>query len=83
MSTITSTVAQDIMEPSDEKELWVVGREFERPPYFHAGKGGDTRLARALRLCIDGRITPNSAPATQTSAPGPTSTAWDACCTRG
>ena len=60
MSTITSTVAQDIMEPSDEKELWVVGREFERPPYFHAGKGGDTRLARALRLCIDGRITPNS-----------------------
>jgi hypothetical protein len=57
---VTSTVAQDIMEPSDEKELWVVGREFERPPYFHAGKGGDTRLARALRLCIDGRITPNS-----------------------
>jgi hypothetical protein len=48
------------MEPSDEKELWVVGREFERPPYFHVGKGGDTRLARALRLCIDGRITPNS-----------------------
>ena len=34
--------------------------EFERPPYFIAGKGGDTRLARALRLCIDEKITPNS-----------------------
>jgi hypothetical protein len=53
-------VAQDLMEQADERELWIVGKEFERPPYFHVGKGGDTRLARALRLCVDGRITPNS-----------------------
>jgi hypothetical protein len=50
----------DIVDQADERELWIVGKEFERPPYFHAGKGGDTRLARALRLCLDGRITPNS-----------------------
>ena len=48
------------MESADERELWIVGREFERPPYFHAGKGGDTRLARALRLCTEDKITPNS-----------------------
>jgi hypothetical protein len=51
---------QDIVDSADERELWIVGREFERPPYFHAGKGGDTRLARALRVCVEGRITPNS-----------------------
>jgi hypothetical protein len=50
----------DIVDQADERELWIVGKEFERPPYFHVGKGGDTRLARALRLCVDGRITPNS-----------------------
>ncbi len=50
----------DIVDSADEKELWIVGREFERPPYFHAGKGGDTRLSRALRVCVEGRITPNS-----------------------
>jgi hypothetical protein len=60
MQPITSPVMQDIMEASDEKELWIVGREFERPPYFHAGKGGDTRLTRALRLCTEDKITPNS-----------------------
>jgi len=53
-------MVQDIMDQADERELWIVGKEFERPPYFHAGKGGDTRLTRALRLCLDGRITPNS-----------------------
>jgi hypothetical protein len=58
--TGTPTVAQDLMEQADERELWIVGKEMERPPYFHVGKGGDTRLARALRLCLDGRITPNS-----------------------
>jgi hypothetical protein len=56
----TPTVVQDIVDNADERELWIVGREFERPPYFHAGKGGDTRLARALRLCTDDKITPNS-----------------------
>ena len=56
----TPTVMQDIVDNAEERELWIVGREFERPPYFHAGKGGDTRLTRALRVCIEGRITPNS-----------------------
>jgi hypothetical protein len=62
MATIplTSSVVQDIVDSSDERELWIVGREFERPPYFIAGKGGDTRLTRALRLCADDKITPNS-----------------------
>lgn len=57
---VIPTVVQDIVDNADERELWIVGREFERPPYFHAGKGGDTRLARALRVCVEGRITPNS-----------------------
>jgi hypothetical protein len=57
---VTPTVVQDIVDDVAERELWIVGKEHERPPYFHVGKGGDTRLARALRLCIDGRITPNS-----------------------
>ena len=57
---VTPSVVQDIVDNADERELWIVGREFERPPYFHAGKGGDTRLTRALRLCIDEKITPNS-----------------------
>jgi hypothetical protein len=51
---------QDIVDSAEERELWIVGKLFEHPPYFHAGKGGDTRLARALRLCVEGRITPNS-----------------------
>ena len=58
--TETQTVVQDLMDSADERELWIVGREFERPPYFHAGKGGDTRLTRALRLCTEDKITPNS-----------------------
>ena len=37
---VTSSVVQDIVDNADERELWIVGREFERPPYFHAGKGG-------------------------------------------
>ena len=57
---VTPSMVQDIVDSVDERELWIVGREFERPPYFHAGKGGDTRLARALRLCTDDKITPNS-----------------------
>ena len=60
MESITSTAMQDIVDDAAERELWIVGRLFERPPYFHAGKGGDTRLARALRLCTDNKITPNS-----------------------
>ena len=62
MSSITETrtLVDEIVDNADERELWIVGRLFERPPYFHAGKGGDTRLARALRVCVEGRITPNS-----------------------
>ena len=56
----TPTAVRDIVDNAEERELWIVGREFERPPYFHAGKGGDTRLTKALRLCIDEKITPNS-----------------------
>ena len=57
---VTSTVMQDIVESAEERELWIVAREHERPPFFHEGKGGDTRLARAIRVCFDGKITPNS-----------------------
>jgi hypothetical protein len=57
---VTPTVVKDIVDNAEERELWIVGREFERPPYFIAGKGGDTRLTRALRLCADEKITPNS-----------------------
>jgi hypothetical protein len=57
---VTPSVVQDIVDDAAERELWIVGRLFERPPYFHAGKGGDTRLARALRVCLDNRILPNS-----------------------
>jgi hypothetical protein len=60
MSTTLIPEIQDIVQNADERELWIVGREFERPPYHHAGKGGDTRLARALRVCLDNRIAPNS-----------------------
>jgi hypothetical protein len=48
------------MDANAERELWIVGKEHERPPFFIAGKGGDTRLTRALRLCADDKITPNS-----------------------
>jgi hypothetical protein len=60
MQPITPTVVRDIVDDNELRELWIVGREFERPPWFHAGKGGDTRLARALRVVQEGRITPNS-----------------------
>ena len=56
----TPKEVRDIVDDAAERELWVVGRTMERPPYFHAGKGGDTRLTRALRLCTDDKITPNS-----------------------
>ena len=56
---VTPSVVQDIVDNADERELWIVGREHEREPYFFPGKGGDTRLARALRVCIENRIMPN------------------------
>jgi hypothetical protein len=58
--TETPSVVKDIVESAEERELWIVAREHERPPFFHEGKGGDTRLARAIRVCFDGKITPNS-----------------------
>jgi hypothetical protein len=60
MSTTLIPEVQDIVDSAEERELWIVGRLFEHPPYFHAGKGGDTRLTEALRMCADGKITPNS-----------------------
>ena len=60
MIAATSTVIQDIVDNAEERELWIVAKEHERPPFFHEGKGGDTRLARAIRVCFDGKITPNS-----------------------
>ena len=35
MIATTPTAVQDIVDNADERELWIVGREFERPPYFH------------------------------------------------
>ena len=58
-NTETRTLVDEIVDNAEERELWIVG-PVERPPYFIAGKGGDTRLARALRLCVDDKITPNS-----------------------
>lgn len=49
-----------MVDSADERELWIVGKEHERPPFFHAGKGGDTRLAEALRMCLEDKITPQS-----------------------
>lgn len=60
METKTPTVVQELMDGAAERELWILGKEYERPPYFHAGKGMDTRLAQALRVVVEGRITPNS-----------------------
>ena len=60
METTTPQVVRDIVDGQAEQELWVVGRLFEHPPYFIVGKGGDTRLTRALRVVQEGRITPNS-----------------------
>jgi LAGLIDADG-like domain len=57
---VTPSMVQDIVDDNELRELWIVGREMERPPWFHAGKGGDMRLAKALRVVQEGRVTPNS-----------------------
>ena len=36
----TPTAMQDIVDNAEERELWIVGREFERPPYFHRWQRG-------------------------------------------
>ena len=59
-NTETRTLVDEIVDNAEERELWIVAKEHERPPFFHQGKGGDTRLARAIRVCFDGKITPNS-----------------------
>lgn len=56
----TPTAVQAIVDDAVIRELFVVGREMERPPYFIAGKGGDMRLAKALRVCSEDRVMPNS-----------------------
>lgn len=57
---VTPSVVNDLMDDREERELWIVGRLFERPPYFIEGKGGDLRLAKALRVVQEDRCTPNS-----------------------
>lgn len=56
----TPTAVQAIVDDRQARELFIVGREMERPPYFIAGKGGDMRLAKALRVCSEDRVMPNS-----------------------
>ena len=51
-------VMQDIMDNEEEKMLWELGRIFNVLPTSSLAKVGDTRLARALRLCTDEKITP-------------------------
>lgn len=55
-----SPEVQPVMTPNEERELWIVVKEHERPPYFHAEEGIGNRLNRAARLVTEGRITPNS-----------------------
>lgn len=61
MGTIPSVMSevQAIVDTNAERELWVVGREFERPPYFHTNEGINNRLAKALRVVVEGRIHPH------------------------
>ena len=57
---VTPSVVQDIVDNADERELWIVGRrEVREAAVLPRGKGGDTRLARALRVCVENRIMPN------------------------
>lgn len=56
----TPSVVQDIVDSADERELWIVSKEFERPPYWFADEGLNARLIKALRVVQEERITPNS-----------------------
>lgn len=62
MATIAtpSPEVQTTMNPNEERELWTVVKEHERPPYFHPDEGVGNRLNRAARVVTEGRITPNS-----------------------
>src|SRR5262245_10457563 len=56
-----SPEVHQIMESAAERELMIVAREMERPPYWfpHEPALGN-RLQRATRVVLEGRITPNS-----------------------
>jgi hypothetical protein len=60
MSTTTSSIIQDIMHTDAERELWIIVKEHERPPFWFADEGVGNRLNRAARVVAEGRITPNS-----------------------
>lgn len=48
------------MQDHELRELWIVSKEMERPPYWFAEEGLNARLIKALRVVQEGRITPNS-----------------------
>lgn len=54
------SVVQDIVETDAERDLYMLSKEMERPPYWRAEEGMNARLGRALRVILDGRLTPNS-----------------------
>lgn len=60
MSTTILPEVQQIMDDREERELWIVGKEHERPPYFFPDEGMGNRLGRALRVVSEGRCTPHS-----------------------
>jgi len=60
MSTITSTVAQDIMDTEHERMFWEVVRHHERPPFFIENEGVNNRLNLAARLVYEEHVHPQS-----------------------
>jgi hypothetical protein len=60
MQRTTIPAARDIMEQADEREMWIVAKEMERPPYWFPDEGMGNRLSKAIRIVSEGRITPNS-----------------------
>jgi hypothetical protein len=48
------------MHTDAERELWIIVKEHERPPYFFPDEGVGNRLNRAARVVAEGRLTPNA-----------------------
>src|SRR5215510_8361876 len=59
--TNSNPVVQDLMATDAERDLMIIAKEHERPPYWfpHEPAIGN-RLQRATRVVLDGRIQPNS-----------------------
>src|SRR5262245_51810555 len=57
---VTPDVVNDIVETEAERQLWIVAKEHERPPFWFPEEGMGNRLSKAIRVVLDGRITPNS-----------------------